>query len=375
MTKKDTAKEYFLFGFAQNKQPYLSYLYQNENPVENFNNKANYITKSFYLEYGINFNWKKLNNDITVCLKNYAQKLNEQQNSKAVLNASYIMKYQCTKNAYLYFNNEFLQKNPEVSNLYLNPVVISNNSIQNNIPSLELSQSFSSSLGYNFTNLFKQIMLNLGLDYFNTKNSFISNINFSERLIALTYFQTPQNIELKKAVISVDKTLKKIKTSSKTQLSFSSYNFYNTINDGDLRKNNSEELKFDTFLTTFFQFPINLEERIVVSSQRFYTNNSSQNVRNAITIKNNIVIKPAKNWVSKIGLEYFNTDIKSKTSFTFLDFNISYRAKNKVAYKFTANNLLDNSSFKVITKNDYSISQFQSQLLRRHFLISANITL
>ncbi len=375
LTKKKIGKDYILFGFAQNKQPYLSYLFQNNTPIEDFYNKMDYATKSLYLEYGINFNWHKLNNEITVCLKDYDQKLNEQQYNKTILNAAYLLKYEWTKNSYLYFNNEFSQKRPEASNLYLNPVIISNNTLQNNLPSLNLTQTFNSSLGYNFTNLFKQLTLNIGFDYFSFKNSFITNISFSERLISLTYFQTFKNIELKKVFISIDKKFKKINTSSKTLLSFSTNDFYNTLNNGVLRKNHSEELKLDTFLTTFFQFPVNLEERIIFSSQKFYSNEQLQNIRNTVTIKNSIVIKPSKNLISKISLEHFNTDLKSKTSITFMDFNISYKSKNKVVYKFLANNLFDNNSFEVISKNDYSTSLFQSQLLRRHFLISANITL
>ncbi len=374
MTKKKFGKDYILLGFAQNKQPYLSYLFQNNIQIENFYNKMDYATQSLYLEYGINFNWHKLNNEITVCLKNYNQKLNEQLYNKTFLNAAYLIKYEWTKNSYLYFNNEFSQKRPEASNLYLNPIIISNNTIQNNVPSLNLTQSFNSSLGYNFTNLFKQITLNIGFDYFSFKNSFINNISFSERLISLTYFQIFKNIELKKVAISIDKKFKKINTSSKTILSFSTNNFYNTLNNSVLRKNNSEEIKLDTFLTTFFQFPINLEERFIFSSQKFYSNEELQNIRNTVTIKNSIVIKPAKNLISKISLEHFNTDLKSKTSITFMDFNISYKFKNKVIYKFLANNLFDNNSFEVISKNDYSTSLFESQLLRRHFLISANLT-
>ena len=129
------------------------------------------------------------------------------------------------------------------------------------------------------------------------------------------------------------------------------------------------------FLTTFFKYPVNIEDAIDYTISSFESNNKFQSTRTSITNKFKVIIKPIKNLIISFSNEYYVTDTRSNSTFSFLDFDVKYQSSKLkwLSFNIIGKNLLNVKTYRQISNSDYFYSVYQSNLLPRYFLLTMNM--
>lgn len=373
------SKSLFTLGTIQNFQPFESKL--NENGVLNpeFQNNFDYKKANVYFEYSSAFKIKNFKIQPFLSLNYYIQKIVNQDNlikkqNNFAINYFVVGTYSLSKNASVFAISELEQKTPNEDFLFTNKVILGNTSVKNNLFALDLLKSNNTTIGYKYENLFKQFTFKLNFQYQNNTNTFLTNIQVNPNFITYTSFQNANAIETKKVNLIYEKLISKLKTSVKNAATFGINNYQNSIDNFVLRNNKATTFENNVYVSTFLNFPINIENKLNFSIYNFESDGFT-NQRKSLTNTFKTIIKPFNNWIVSVSQEYYDTDINLNSSFSFIDFDLQYKAPNKKGLSFNiyGKNLGNIKSFNQATNSDYFNSLYQSQLLPRHFLLSMNL--
>lgn len=94
-----------------------------------------------------------------------------------------------------------------------------------------------------------------------------------------------------------------------------------------------------------------------------FQNNSLQN-----TFK--IILKPRKKWFVLLSSDYYIPNLDKKDNYLFLDGTIRFTPNKIYEFSFNAKNILNKKMFSQIETTDYSTNIFQSNLIRRYFMLN-----
>ncbi|EOG6906659.1 hypothetical protein ACLH3U_000894, partial [Flavobacterium psychrophilum] len=176
------------------------------------------------------------------------------------------------------------------------------------------------------------------------------------------------------AKLTIEKYFKFIKTSIKHSSNYNISNYINSIN-GNLRNNTSNNYNAYLFLKTTFKLPVNFENKFNYNRVNFKSENNI-NTNESLNNSTKILIRPYKNWLCTFSYEYFLPNMKINTNFKFLDFDIKFKPKQKwLNLTLSAKNLLNNKIYFQVQNTDYYTSVYQSNLINRYFLLTADFTL
>lgn len=367
-------------GFLSEFNPYSSSLNE-DNVINNeFINKFNYSKKKLFSETQITFKIKKFKFNTFLNLNQYHFRLKDQttENIKTKNNAIIILRnileYDIKKNSQIYLDIIFDKIAPNESYLFKNSVVINNVSTVNNRPSLYFISKNNFAFGYKYINLPKSITIDANFNYATYSNQFLPKYSINENFNSITYFQSSVNSINRSYTLIFEKQFKKIKFSIK-HLSSVSYNSYqNTIENFEIRNNTSNNYNGRLFISTYFNFPINFENLTNYNWFRFNNEKSPTQERNTLNNSFKISLRIFKNLTFAINQDYYIPEFKSKNNFSFIDFSLQYKSEKVkwINFNLYLKNLSNTKSFEQIENNDFLYSNYQSNIIPRHFLISMN---
>jgi hypothetical protein len=265
-------------------------------------------------------------------------------------------------------------KTPTEDFLFSNKVLLNNNTVKNNLISLNLIKSNRFYASYKYDNLTRLFLLKLNFDYSKIQNTYIYNLTINQNFTTFTYFQNPNNIISKSITFDFDKSFKKTNLSIKQSSIYIINNYQNAINNFEIRNNFEKTLTSNLFIISSFNFPINFESKFNFTSTSFTSNNDIISRKSANYIFR-IITKPFQNTTFSFSQDYYKTDLESNDSFTLFDFNFHYKSKKHKWLNFNlyGKNLFNKTNYSQTSTNDYSTMVYQSQLIPRHFLASFSL--
>jgi hypothetical protein len=368
-------------GFNASRVNLNSRFYQDNLSITDFKNQFDYNKNDFFAEYISSISWRNFSLQTFVYFNQINQFLNNQVNfetqkkNSTIVSPIFVISYFLNKHSSFFLSANTENKTPSEDVFFSNKILANSIDIKTNIPSLNIIKSESISLNYKYYDLLNQFTLTLTGMYSNNHNTFLPKLDIYQNFSATTLFQSPENIDNKKFIFSIEKQINPLKLNIKETNSFTISNYKNALTNFELRNNKSNSFNNHLSLVSFFNIPINFENSLDYSYISYQNNDDDASKR--ITINNTLrfIIKPIKNTIVTLSQDYFVPDISNEVHFSFLDFSITYKSeKHKwLSFNFYGKNLLNLDNFTIIENNDYSYSVYQSQLLPRHFLLSMNL--
>ncbi|MFY8159792.1 MAG: hypothetical protein ACOVNU_00550 [Candidatus Kapaibacteriota bacterium] len=373
----------FVIGSIYENTPFSSKLLLNNVNVSNFQNNFDYQKTTFYSELALTYSINNLKFQPTLRLsdvkQNYKNNLNQFTNEKKsiIILPNLSISYNFNPKSILKISGNYEEKTPSEENLFTDLITQSNRIVKKNNFSLELQQNQNYSLNYRYNNLLTSFAINFAFFYDNKKNTFLSNIDIQDDYIIFNSFQSPTNIENYVLNFGVEKHISFLKTTIKHSSNFSVNNYKNTVNQGNLRNNQSLNYNAYFYINTAFRLPVNIQNKFNYGASNFISDNQNMNPNISVNNSTKLLIKPNRLWFFSINYDFYKPNTKNKDNFIFLDFELNYKPKKlkKINFILTGKNLLNN---KFYTKNDNSDFQtilYRSSLMTRFYLLTLEFKL
>lgn len=369
-------------GVLSEKNTFNSNLLEDGNEALGFSNRLIYLKSNLFGETNLNFKFYKFKINTQLSMNSFFQKIDdillndfETENDLAV-NFNTIIEYEVNKHSQFYFNSIFDNKTPSEINLYRNYVITNVTTIQNSIQSLDLISMKDYSLGYKFNNLFKGFIIDLNFNYSSYSNYFLSNSIINQNFTSITLFQDSSEMINRSYTMLFEKQFKKLKTSVKHISSIAYSNYQNAIENFEIRENKGLNYNGNIFFSTYFNIPVNFENKISYNWFQFKNKESSPFERAAFNNSFKINFRPFENIIFSLNQDYYIPDKKPKLNFYFIDFTLQYNSKKIkwISFNFYGKNLSNTKTFKQIDNNDFSFTVYESNLIPRHFLLAMNFS-
>ena len=311
-----------VLGLINESTTLKSNLFYNNEVITNFQNNFNYQKKTFYSEVALTYKLSHFKIQPTLKLsyikQNYVNNLNEFQDKKKSiiilpnLNVSYFF----TQNSFIKISGNYEEKTPNEDNLYTDLIIQSNRLIKKNEFNLELQQNQNYSLSYRYSDLLTSFATNFTFSYENKKNTYLSDINIQDNYITIKSFQSPTNIEDYSLNFGIEKYIDFLKTTIKHISNYSISNYKNSINQSELRNNQSLNYNAYFYFNTAFRLPINFQNKFNYSTINFKTARENSNTNISLNNSFKMLIKPNKFWLLTFSYDYYlpntkNSDRKS----------------------------------------------------------------
>lgn len=367
-------KSTFSLIYLNEKLPFTSQLSEDNFIVTNYLNDNSYNKSILSGNYSLSFKIGNFKLQPFLSFNKIEQKTSSLNEKDIVTPYSFLATYTIKKHSF-YLNNELDFKTPTEDFLFANNVLLGNNSVKNNIISLNLIKTNRFSTSYKYDNLTKLFLLKLKFDYSQIQNSQIYNLSINPNFIIYTYFQSPTDIVSKNISLDIDKSFKKANISIKQNTTFNINNYQNAINNFEIRNNLEKSLTTNLFIISYFNYPINFESKFSFSTSSFTSNESNTMSRKSMNYIFRIIAKPFASTTFSFCQDYYKTDLESNDSFTLFDFNFHYKSKKYKWLNFNlyGKNLFNKTNYSQTSTNDYSTMVYQSQLIPRHFLASFSL--
>ncbi|SNB31080.1 conserved exported hypothetical protein [Flavobacterium psychrophilum] len=377
---KKSFKFVFLVGLNLENNKQNSEWLQNNNLILGFQNQFNYKKNTLYSDIGFTYVRSKFKFEPSLIINNINQDYNDFISNLNITKSSLIflpnltVSYLVNAKSSINISGNYEETTPNLENLYSNSIIQDNRLIQKNVLNLNLLKNQSYSLRYKFSDLFNSLLTNFSLNYNLKNNTYISSFEIQNNYNTINYFQSPTDISDYSAKLTIEKYFKFIKTSIKHSSNYNISNYINSIN-GNLRNNTSNNYNAYLFLKTTFKLPVNFENKFNYNRVNFKSENNI-NTNESLNNSTKILIRPYKNWLCTFSYEYFLPNMKINTNFKFLDFDIKFKPKQKwLNLTLSAKNLLNNKIYFQVQNTDYYTSVYQSNLINRYFLLTADFTL
>lgn len=375
-TKK--IKYIFTIGSVFDENPFRSELSDNNLLINNFKNEFNYRRNIQYSEIGATYIFEKWKFQPTIRLSNINQNfknfIDDTQNNKYSLTIfpNLNINYSLNNKSNIKLSGSFEEKTPIEENIFTNFIAQNNRFVRNNILNLDLQQNQNYNINYRYNDLFTSFAANFGIIYDVRKNTYLSSVTIQNDYSIYTMFQSPTNIENYSLNFGIEKFINILNLSIKHTSNYGINNYKNSINQGELRNNQSINYNAYFFVSTIFNLPINFQNKFNYNKMLFKSENQDSNTNISLNNSLKMLIKPNKSWLFTFNYEYYLPNTKNKDDFTFLDFEIKYKPK---AFKYlefwlTGKNLLNNTFFSQTENTDFQTTIYQSSLMPRYYLLT-----
>jgi hypothetical protein len=277
--------------------------------------------------------------------------------------------YKIDKTSFIRFNSGINRNTQNLQNLYSNQILISNRIIKSNIPDITLQKGLNYGLLYSKVDLFNQLEITLGANFFKLDGNYFSNTEVNENSISNINFFLPDGTENWNFNFNITKLIPSLKTNVKLSSNHSINNFKNIVNNSDLQSNNSYFSNNSLFMKTSFDASFNFENKITYTFQQ----NKSENTLVNKSIDNNfkLLYQPSRQLFSTLEYNYFVPNLNdNNNNYSFLNLNFWYRPENK-NWQLTLSgmNLLNENFFIERNISPISTNSFRTDLINRYFLL------
>lgn len=365
------------FGVDYHDKNLKSELIQNGNQ-QRYTNKVNYRTFIPYLTASYRINYKDLEVSPTIGAKlyDYAYEensgANKQDDQKLLLNTALSMRYKINRYHEVSTGLSRNQANPEESNLFTDFIMISNRSLQNNQLSFDAITSRGFNFSYNFRDMLNDFSFGLGFRYSDKDKAMQSALDISQDVSYTTYFLSNKGSKNYNYSGSIRKFVGALNSTVNLQSSYSTGEYYNSVNSTALRKNESESWNHS------FSFETNFIGHFIYGlggsySKTEYSSAQSKAITNESVNGNALVIyKPGERFVARVNYNYSLPSLRNRSNYTqTLNSTIQFYNKTKsMNFKIEGHNLLNQKDMDFISNTDYARTVSNKSLQERYFLFS-----
>ncbi|MBC7890394.1 MAG: hypothetical protein H7Z13_21160 [Ferruginibacter sp.] len=379
-----TEKTKYTFSIGSNaeKNPFQSRLTSKKNGITHINNlftnDFTYKKYTLYSEGSFHLNLRKWKISPSCSLTYLQQNLTNKiviQNTKKeniIFEPAFTLKYKFNNVSAVLGTISYNQKPLSEEYLFTKPIYISNRTIVKNEPGLELQQITSFGIFYLINNLYKQFQFNLSANYNRGRGNFFPNIFILENSTQVVYFYLPKSNENINFDFLIEKYMPVLESTIRLKSNYSISIYKNIVNNSNLRNNKNQFFSSELFMKTAFDIPINFENVVQNKKVQSQSENSKSFKNETINNTFKIIVKSAKNWFILLSADYFlpNTK-KTDEDYLFLDAALRFTPKRKkFEVNFIAKNILNNKNFRQIETTDFSINNFQSNLLPGYLMLN-----
>ncbi|WP_192821921.1 hypothetical protein [Rufibacter sp. LB8] len=263
-----------------------------------------------------------------------------------------------------------------VENRYLiaTPLLLDSRTVLNNIPSLDLEDTWISSASYSHFNLFEQRNFTLFASYQETRNTWLAQQTITEGLSLITYFQTPltrKDLNLSaSAGYLIDAISHKVNLMANTNIN----QFYNALNGTSAQRTWLQVHTSTVELNSAFSGKFNYKSSWGITHIIGEQENTTPITTTNLTGRLESILKLSSKTYCKVGKELLlpgnaTLDINQ----VFLDFSFHHFTK-KIEYFVLAKNLLNRPAFTQVYSTEFSTSVFSNSLFRRYVVGGLNYT-
>ncbi|MDZ7935504.1 MAG: hypothetical protein U5M51_11220 [Emticicia sp.] len=364
--------------FAQTA--FSSALLNRKKPVSAFSNDYKFSSSLTYLNFQLDIeknNWRfspdlklaKFENKLNYFIE---EKLAERKNF--VVMPKVLLSFQPNLLHKFSFSGDVSYVPVTTKNLHLYSILEGNRAISKNLLNLDLQKTEQLNLNYRHHKPFEFFTIFFGFYLKRDFNTFLSNIMYDDNFTTTTYFRVPTNIVNKGVNFNLDKLVTVLRTSFKYSGSFGQMNYKNVVNNSEIRDNISQNQSHSLFIKTGFSLPIGFENNFSIDKNKFVVNGQNSNVLISHENKFKFLYKPNDRLLLISTFRTFTPQIR-KTSFSFLDFELNYKPKQKpkskiIEYRLIGNNLLDTNFFKTTENSDFTVINYQTNLIGRYIMSS-----
>ena len=277
--------------------------------------------------------------------------------------------YKIDKTSFIRFNSGINRNTQNLQNLYSNTVLASNRITKSNIPNISLQKGQNYGLLYSKIDLFNQLEITLGANYFKLDGNYFSNIEVNENSINTINFFLPNGTENWNFNFNITKLIPALKTNVKFSSNYGINNFKNIVNNSDLRSNKSHFSNNSLFLKTAFDSSFNFENKISYTFQQNESENTLINRSIDNTFK--LLYQPSRQLFSTLEYNCFVPNLNDNSNnYNFLNLNLWYRPDNK-NWQLTLSgmNLLNENFFVERNISAISTNSFRTNLINRYILL------
>jgi len=357
-----------LFGYNQNS----SYL------VNNSTNSLTYTTFDFYQTASYHIDVKAWKFSPAYLISYFSQEKNNlitdsfNRNNKFIIKPSFGIKYQLNESSFLQWRISYDKYTNTEQYLFQTPVLIDYRTKISNTTSLDFSTSFINGFIYYYDNLYKQLHINIGVNYQENRGSYFTNVFINQNTTHVNYFYLPQNNDNLSMNFAISKYLPFLSSKLGFSSAYSFLQYSNIINNSELRNNTSQNLNTQFTINTALNGFINFSNEFGYNATQTKSKNNDTYIINSMNNFFDIRLNISKNCFALLSTNYFLPNIKkSNNYYLFVDATINLLAKNKkFEYSLLANNLLNNNNFEQIQATDYYVNIYKTNILQRHFLIN-----
>ena len=263
---------------------------------------------------------------------------------------------------------------PNLNDLYGNYILINYRIFSKGNTLLDNIRTHTFLFNYSYSDWFNQFNFFINFIHINNDKAYASRISiddlitFSEKILVLgnkNYIGTTQ----------ISKFIPLILSTIKLNANFSWYDYFNVVNNSELRSNLSLSSNYKLSLKSAFNRFFDFETGASLLSSVFTTSNNVKTENKNIELFAYIIFRPSKKWSIKISNERFSYNVgeNNNLNYYFLDADIKYILKNnKLFFKLTGRNLLKEGRFRRLSVGDYFTSTQRFDLLVRHVLLGIN---
>jgi hypothetical protein len=155
---------------------------------------------------------------------------------------------------------------------------------------------------------------------------------------------------------------------------YSAQFYKNIVNNSTLRNNTLSNFNTSLFFKTAFDWKINFENTFTHRLLESKTESGLQLNNQFIANNFQIIIKPKKRFFILLATDFYLPSTQTpKQKYFFLDTDVTYQTKNKIYdFRLKARNITNNKTLNQFDINDFSTTNFQTNLLPRHFVLSVS---
>lgn len=360
----------FSVGTDIEKNPFLSYL--NDNTNANFYNDFSYHKNNFWLKGAYHIQYGNLKISPSLGINFLSQSLNNisEERNNFLLEPALAIKYKINENSSLLSSANFSQKSFSEEYFLTNFLFTTPRNIINSKPSLEIKKALSYNLFYSLNNLYRQFQFRLGLLYNKDNGGYFSNFNISENTTILNYFYLPKSNENMTFNFMIEKYLPVIESTVRLSSDFSISNYKNIVNNSNLRNNKFQNITSELFFKTAFDIKINFENQFKIFQSISKSEDMEQFRNNSLQNTFKVIIKPCKKWFVLLSSDYYVPNFDKKDKYLFLDGIIRFTPNKIYEFSFNAKNILNKKMFSQVETSDFSTTIFQSNLIKRYFMLN-----
>lgn len=296
-------------------------------------------------------------------------------NTSFLLDASFNLSYEIDRNNNITTRIGRYNTLPKEENLYTNFILRSNRVLQNNILNFNTLTSNNLSIFYRYNNLLRDTNIGLGFSYEKGENTYLSNNVINSDISIITNFLEDRQSENRIWNLSFTKYISFLRSTIILTGSHNNSNYFNILNDSNLRFNRSELSNLNLAIGTSFIGKFLFSNNLSYSHNSFSTE-GFETLKNE-ALSNNFEVSYVFDEFFRIDtdIDYVLPNINNKENNTVrLNTSMKLQNKNKtITYSLEGRNLLNQATLGNIRNTDFSTTISSESIFDRLFLFSVNI--